>query len=95
MFFFPLGEKEGEASKDKSKVLSQKKSKRRRIVISDDENEDSDDADNDAEQGSDAESDAGERNVFYDSEENEIEVEPEQKVGPFIGKKGRLVKMLN
>ena len=77
-------------------MTKKKSSKRRRIVISDDENEDSDaeGQDSDAEgQDSDNLSDAGERNVFYDSEENEIEAEPEEKGGAaFIGKKGRLVK---
>lgn len=67
-----------------------KKKKLKRIVISDDEGDDSDAADAKSDDDNEAESDVDEdREVMYDSEENEIEVEAESQKFKGFGKKGR------
>ena len=92
--FMFIGEKEAEPTQVRSKVLQKKKP---RVVISDDEGDDDDEGDakdvldSDAEVSEDDAEDAG-REVHYDSEENEIEVEPEQNFKGFVGKKGRSVE---
>jgi hypothetical protein len=82
--FFQLAEKEVESL---TKEKRQKRKKQRRVVISADESSDGDevaDGDESVDEGS-------QREVLYDSEENEIdaEAEPEEKKFAGFGKRGR------
>jgi hypothetical protein len=84
--FFNLAEKYVESS---TKEKRQKRKKQRRVVISDDESSD-DDGDEVAD-GDESDDDGSQREVLYDSEENEIdaEAEPEEKKFAGFGKRGR------